>query len=40
MEDLHEKLKDLKGNNLPFGGISIILSGDFKQTFPIVIKSH
>ena len=38
--DLDEKLKDLKGNNLPFGGISIILSGDFKQTLPIVIKSH
>ena len=42
LEDLHEKLKDLKGNNSPFGGISIsiILSGDFKQTLPIVIKSH
>ena len=32
MEDLHEKLKDLKGNNSAFGGISLILSGDFKQT--------
>ena len=40
LEDLDEKLKDLKGNNLPFGGISIILSGDFKQTLPIVTKSH
>ena len=40
MEDLHEKLKDSKGNNSPFGGISLILSGDFKQTLPIVIKSH
>ena len=40
MEDLHEKLKDLKGNNSPFGGISLILSGDFKQTLLIVIKSH
>ena len=41
MEDLHEKLKDLKGNNSAFEGISIILSGDFKQTLPIVvIKSH
>ena len=39
MEDLHEKLKDLKGNNSPFGGISLILSGDFKQTLSIVIKS-
>ena len=40
LEDLNEKLKDLKGNNSPFGGISLILSGDFKQTLPIVIKSH
>ena len=40
MEDLHETLKDFKGNNSPFGGISLILSGDFKQTLPIVIKSH
>ena len=30
----------MKGNNSPFGGISLILSGDFKQTLPIVIKSH
>ena len=40
MEDLHEKLKDLKGNSSPFGRISLILFGDFKQTLPIVIKSH
>ena len=33
-------MKDLKGNNSPFGGISLILSGDFKQTLSIVIKSH
>ena len=40
LEDLDEKLKDLKGNNLPFGGISIILSGDFKQILSITTKSH
>ena len=40
LDDLNEKLKDLKENNLPFGGISVILSGDFKQTLPIVIRSH
>ena len=40
LNDLDEKLKDLKENNLPFGGISVILSGDFKQTLPIVIRSH
>ena len=30
----------MKGNNLPFEGISIILSGDFKQTLSIITKSH
>ena len=40
MDDLNEKLKDLKENNIPFVGITVILSGDFKQTLPIVIRSH
>ena len=40
LEDLDDKLRDLKGNNIPFEGVSIILAGDFKQTLPIVIKSH
>ena len=40
LNDLNEKLNDLKENNLPFGGVTVILSGDFKQTIPIVIRSH
>ena len=40
LEDLDDKLRDLKGNNNPFGGVSIILAGDFKQTLPIVTRSH
>ena len=40
LDDLNEKLKDLKENNLHFGGITVILFGDFKQTLPIVIRSH
>ena len=40
LEDLNEKLKDFRENSLPFGGITVILSGDFKQTLPIVIRSH
>ena len=40
LEDLDDKLRDLKGTNLPFGGVSVILAGDFKQTLPIVTRSH
>lgn len=40
LKDLHKKLNGLKENYLPFGEISIILSGGLKQTSPIVIKSH
>ena len=40
LEDLDDKLRDLKGNRNPFGGVSMILAGDFKQTLPIVTRSH
>ena len=40
LEDLDDKLRDLKGTNLPFGGVSVILAGDFKQTLPIITRSH
>ena len=40
LEDLRKKLKGLKQNNIPFEGISIILSEDFLQTLKIVTKSH
>ena len=38
--DPNKKIKDLKEKKLPFGGVTVILSGDFKQTIPIVIRSH
>ena len=40
LEDLNDTLRDLKGNDVSFGGVSIVLAGDFKQTLPIVTKSH
>ena len=40
LEDLRKKLKGLKQNNIPFEGISIILSEDFLQTLKIVTKFH
>lgn len=39
-DDLNEKLNDLKKYKLPFVGITIVLSGDFKHTLPIVILCH
>ena len=40
LEELRKKLKDLKQNNIPFEGISIILSEDFLHILKIVTKSH
>lgn len=36
IECFERSIKLLRKNNSPFGGISIIFSGDFRQTFPIV----
>ncbi len=34
-QTLDEKLKDIGNRNQPFGGISIIFSGDFRQLKPV-----
>ncbi|CAN1836178.1 hypothetical protein LINPERHAP1_LOCUS34669 [Linum perenne] len=45
MESLDRTLRDVmsmvnKDNeNLPFGGITVIFGGDFRQTFPVIPKS-
>lgn len=36
LEALDRTLRDLKGNNQLFGGVMILLSGDFRQTLPVV----
>ncbi|XP_018374141.1 PREDICTED: ATP-dependent DNA helicase PIF6-like [Trachymyrmex cornetzi] len=38
-ETLDRTLKDLKGNGQPFGGALILLSGDFRQTLPVIPRS-
>ena len=35
LEALDKSLKDLNSNNLPFGGKSLLLSGDFRQCLPV-----
>ena len=34
-EALDRTLQDIVGNDMPFGGISIVCAGDFRQTLPI-----
>lgn len=36
LEALDRTLKDLRGNSLIMGGITMVLSGDFRQTLPII----
>jgi hypothetical protein len=36
IEALDRTLRDLMNNNKPFGGKSVVLSGDFRQCLPIV----
>ncbi len=38
IEALNHTLQDLRGNSLLMGGITVLLSGDFRQTLPIVKK--
>ncbi|XP_067129653.1 uncharacterized protein [Centruroides vittatus] len=39
LEALDRTLKDLRGNGQPFGGALILLSGDFRQTLPVIPRS-
>ena len=38
LEALDRTLKDLRNNSRPFGGALILLSGDFRQTLPIISR--
>ena len=35
-ECLDHSLQDVRGNNKPFGGLTILFSGDWKQILPVV----
>lgn len=39
LEALDSTLQDLKCNGQPFGGALILLSGDFRQTLPVLPRS-
>lgn len=39
LEALDRTLKDLRGNQNIFGGASILLAGDFRQTLPVIPRS-
>ncbi|XP_066453866.1 uncharacterized protein [Eleutherodactylus coqui] len=39
LEALDRTLQDLRGNAQPFGGALILLSGDFRQTLPVIPRS-
>ena len=36
LEALDRTLRDIRGNNRLMGGITVLLSGDFRQTLPII----
>ena len=36
-EAVDEMLRDILGNELPFGGITVVLGGDFRQTLPVIV---
>lgn len=39
LEALDRTLKDIKGNNRIFGGVLILLAGDFRQILPVIPRS-
>jgi hypothetical protein len=38
IEALDRTLRDLRDNNEPFGGITLLIGGDFQQTLPVIPK--
>jgi len=39
LEVIHRPMQDLRGNQNIFGGALILLSGDFRQTLPVIPRS-
>jgi ATP-dependent DNA helicase PIF1 len=38
LEALDRTLKDIRGNQSDLGGVTLLLSGDFHQTLPIITR--
>ncbi|PIA61727.1 hypothetical protein AQUCO_00200012v1 [Aquilegia coerulea] len=36
IEVVDRSLQDVRGSKIPFGGISVVLGGDFRQTLPVI----
>jgi hypothetical protein len=39
LEALERTLQDLRGNGQRMGGILVLLTGDVRQTLPIILKT-
>ncbi|TFY55103.1 hypothetical protein EVG20_g9444 [Dentipellis fragilis] len=37
-EAVDRTLRDIRGNQQPFGGITVVFGGDFQQTLPVVVR--
>ena len=40
LEALDRTLKDLTGFDVPFGGKTVVLSGDFRQCLPVIKQAN
>jgi hypothetical protein len=38
LEALDRTLKDIRSNQSDLGGVTLLLSGDFRQTLPIILR--
>ncbi|KAL5704888.1 hypothetical protein ACHQM5_023252 [Ranunculus cassubicifolius] len=38
VEAVDRTLQDIRNNPAPFGGITIVMGGDFRQTLPVITK--
>ena len=36
---MDRSLRDIRSSELPFGGITVVLGGDFQQTLPVMVKA-
>ena len=39
IEALDRTFRDLRNNDKPFGGVALLIGGDFKQTLPVILKA-
>lgn len=37
-EAVDRTMRDIRGNDRPFGGVTVVFGGDFKQILPVVVK--